>query len=266
MFAAEPYAHGGLMTLDDHRAIVARRRSLEGARVLHRSAGGRGPRARIVADGETSVHHLEHIDRGYEDYVGKLASSAPTSVACPRILSARGVHGTAWQKGPFGLPDPSRLPTRERFHDRLPCGARLLRSGAARCRRRPSGPRRLLRRTPQPPSRPRHGGPGGRGRHERRERLRLRLDRRRAGCSYMPREIQGQGRRRKMIFFRAVALLVVVVAVVAGTAAFFAWSDFPAVLGRPERQRGAGGSRGGRALLRAARRRSRQEHGSSLRV
>ena len=30
--------------------------------------------AGIVADGETSVHHLEHIDRGYEDYVGKLAS------------------------------------------------------------------------------------------------------------------------------------------------------------------------------------------------
>ena len=30
--------------------------------------------AAIVADGETRVHHLEHIDRGYEDYVGKLAS------------------------------------------------------------------------------------------------------------------------------------------------------------------------------------------------
>lgn len=44
-------------------------------------------------------------------------------------------------------------------------------------------------------------------------------------------EIQAQGRRRKMIFFGAVALLVVVVAAVAGTAAFFAWSDSQLSLG-----------------------------------
>ena len=30
--------------------------------------------AGIVADGETRVHRIEHIDRGYEDYVGKLVS------------------------------------------------------------------------------------------------------------------------------------------------------------------------------------------------
>ena len=30
--------------------------------------------AGISAEGETRVHHIEHIDRGYEDYVGKLAS------------------------------------------------------------------------------------------------------------------------------------------------------------------------------------------------
>ena len=28
--------------------------------------------AGIVAEGETRVHKIEHIDRGYEDYVGKL--------------------------------------------------------------------------------------------------------------------------------------------------------------------------------------------------
>jgi UDP-N-acetylglucosamine 1-carboxyvinyltransferase len=27
-----------------------------------------------VAEGETSVHKISHIDRGYEDYVGKLRS------------------------------------------------------------------------------------------------------------------------------------------------------------------------------------------------
>ncbi len=46
--------------------------------------------------------------------------------------------------------------------------------GAPRCRRRPSGPRRLLRWTPQPPSRRGMVDQGGRGRYERRERLRLR--------------------------------------------------------------------------------------------
>ena len=30
--------------------------------------------AGISAEGETRVHHIEHIDRGYEDYVGKLVS------------------------------------------------------------------------------------------------------------------------------------------------------------------------------------------------
>lgn len=44
-------------------------------------------------------------------------------------------------------------------------------------------------------------------------------------------EIQAQGRRRKMIFLAAVALLVAVVAAVAGTAAFFAWSDSQLSLG-----------------------------------
>lgn len=74
------------MTLDDHHAIVRGVDHLEGAPVSSTDlrAGAALVLAGIVADGETSVHHLEHIDRGYEDYVGKLPPSAPTSVACPR--------------------------------------------------------------------------------------------------------------------------------------------------------------------------------------
>ena len=30
--------------------------------------------AGIAAEGETRVHDIRHIDRGYEDYAGKLAS------------------------------------------------------------------------------------------------------------------------------------------------------------------------------------------------
>ena len=29
--------------------------------------------AGIVAEGETRVHNIKHIDRGYEDYCGKLS-------------------------------------------------------------------------------------------------------------------------------------------------------------------------------------------------
>lgn len=44
-------------------------------------------------------------------------------------------------------------------------------------------------------------------------------------------EIQAQGRRRKAVFLGIVAVLVIAVAVVAGTAAFFAWSDSQLSLG-----------------------------------
>ena len=67
---------GADVTLDDHHAIVRGVDHLEGAPVSSTDlrAGAALVLAGIVADGETSVHHLEHIDRGYEDYVGKLAS------------------------------------------------------------------------------------------------------------------------------------------------------------------------------------------------
>ncbi len=76
MFAAELMRMGADVTLDDHHAIVRGVSELEGAPVSSTDlrAGAALVLAGIVADGETSVHHLEHIDRGYEDYAGKLAS------------------------------------------------------------------------------------------------------------------------------------------------------------------------------------------------
>ena len=76
MFAAELMRMGADVTLDDHHAIVRGVEQLEGAPVSSTDlrAGAALVLAGIVADGETQVHHLEHIDRGYEDYAGKLAS------------------------------------------------------------------------------------------------------------------------------------------------------------------------------------------------
>ncbi|WP_290072744.1 UDP-N-acetylglucosamine 1-carboxyvinyltransferase [Adlercreutzia caecimuris] len=76
MFAAELMRMGADVILDEHHAIVRGVEELEGAPVSSTDlrAGAALVLAGIVADGETRVHHLEHIDRGYEDYVGKLAS------------------------------------------------------------------------------------------------------------------------------------------------------------------------------------------------
>ncbi|WP_295997528.1 UDP-N-acetylglucosamine 1-carboxyvinyltransferase [uncultured Adlercreutzia sp.] len=76
MFAAELMRMGADIELDDHHALVRGVAQLEGAPVSSTDlrAGAALVLAGIVADGETQVHHLEHIDRGYEDYAGKLAS------------------------------------------------------------------------------------------------------------------------------------------------------------------------------------------------
>lgn len=75
MFAAELMRMGADITLDDHHALVRGVSHLEGAPVSSTDlrAGAALVLAGIVADGETRVHHIEHIDRGYEDYVGKLS-------------------------------------------------------------------------------------------------------------------------------------------------------------------------------------------------
>lgn len=76
MFAAELMRMGADITIDDHHALVRGVTGLQGAPVSSTDlrAGAALVLAGIVADGETRVHHIEHIDRGYEDYVGKLSS------------------------------------------------------------------------------------------------------------------------------------------------------------------------------------------------
>ena len=67
---------GADISIEDHHALVEGVPSLQGADVSSTDlrAGAALVLAGIVAEGETRVHNLKHIDRGYEDYVGKLAS------------------------------------------------------------------------------------------------------------------------------------------------------------------------------------------------
>ena len=67
---------GADITIDGHHAIVRGVSHLEGAPVSSTDlrAGAAIVLAGVVADGETDVHNIAHIDRGYEDYVGKLSS------------------------------------------------------------------------------------------------------------------------------------------------------------------------------------------------
>jgi UDP-N-acetylglucosamine 1-carboxyvinyltransferase len=76
MFAAEMMRMGADITIEDHHAVVRGVSSLQGAPVKSTDlrAGAALVLAGIVADGRTVVHNIYHIDRGYEDYVGKLAS------------------------------------------------------------------------------------------------------------------------------------------------------------------------------------------------
>lgn len=76
MFAAEMMRMGADITLEDHHAIVRGVDRLQGAPVTSTDlrAGAALVLAGIVADGYTTVYDIEHIDRGYEDYIGKLSS------------------------------------------------------------------------------------------------------------------------------------------------------------------------------------------------
>lgn len=75
MFAAELMRMGADVSIEDHHAIVRGVTRLQGAPVSSTDlrAGAALVLAGIDAEGETRVHKIEHIDRGYEDYVGKLA-------------------------------------------------------------------------------------------------------------------------------------------------------------------------------------------------
>ena len=56
-------------------AIISGVENLVGARInaTDLRAGAALVLAGIVAEGETRVHNIKHIDRGYEDYCGKLS-------------------------------------------------------------------------------------------------------------------------------------------------------------------------------------------------
>ncbi len=76
LFAAEITRMGADIRVDGHHAIIEGVPQLSGAPV--QSADLRGGAALVlaglVADGQTTVSQIEHIDRGYEDFVGKLRS------------------------------------------------------------------------------------------------------------------------------------------------------------------------------------------------
>ena len=74
MFAAEIARMGADIVLEDHHALVRGACELQGAPVSSTDlrAGAALVLAGVVADGETHVHKVGHIDRGYENYVGRL--------------------------------------------------------------------------------------------------------------------------------------------------------------------------------------------------
>lgn len=76
MFAYELNRMGSQITVDDHHAIVQGIKRLQGAPVTCPDLRGGAALviAGLAAEGETRIHNLRHIDRGYDDYVGKLKS------------------------------------------------------------------------------------------------------------------------------------------------------------------------------------------------
>ncbi|WP_251212226.1 UDP-N-acetylglucosamine 1-carboxyvinyltransferase [Adlercreutzia murintestinalis] len=76
MFAAELMRMGADIDLEEHHALVRGVDGLQGAPVSATDlrAGAALVLAGIIAEGDTTVHGIAHIDRGYEDYVGKLSS------------------------------------------------------------------------------------------------------------------------------------------------------------------------------------------------
>lgn len=74
MFAAELARMGADIRLDGHHALVSGVSHLSGAPVNSTDlrAGAALVIAGLVADGSTYVDSIYHVDRGYEDYVGKM--------------------------------------------------------------------------------------------------------------------------------------------------------------------------------------------------
>lgn len=76
MFASELSRMGADITIESHHSLVRGVKELQGAPVTSTDlrAGAALVLAGIFADGVTKVRKINHIDRGYEDYVGKLRS------------------------------------------------------------------------------------------------------------------------------------------------------------------------------------------------
>ncbi len=76
MFAAEIGRMGAEISIEDHHAVIEGVQSLQGTSVKATDlrCGAALVLAGIFAEGTTEVHNIYHIDRGYEDYVGKLSS------------------------------------------------------------------------------------------------------------------------------------------------------------------------------------------------
>lgn len=74
MFASELNRMGAAITVEGHHALIQGVDTLQGAPVS--SPDLRGGAALVIAglaaEDETIIHDIHHIDRGYEDYVGKL--------------------------------------------------------------------------------------------------------------------------------------------------------------------------------------------------
>ena len=85
MFVAELMRMGADISIEGHHALVRGVSKLQGAPVSSTDlrAGASLVLAGIVAEGTTEVYDIEHIDRGYENYVGKLSALG----ACVRRVS-----------------------------------------------------------------------------------------------------------------------------------------------------------------------------------
>lgn len=74
MFAFELNRMGSNISIEGHHALIQGVKKLQGAPVSSPDLRGGAALvlAGLAAEGETVVHDIHHIDRGYEDYVGKL--------------------------------------------------------------------------------------------------------------------------------------------------------------------------------------------------
>lgn len=87
-FVDELRRMGAVIALDGHHAMISGPQQLRGARLqgLDIRAGAAGVLAGLVAEGETTVADIFHVDRGYEDFEHRLAALGAdiTRVVAPR--------------------------------------------------------------------------------------------------------------------------------------------------------------------------------------